>query len=809
MTHRTLRGSLASLLLAGLAGAQINFTETFTPQLNVFTGNFTLYTGTSMCSGGGLAMLRQLSSTQTSGVLGAFVGVSTGAPCSFKFDYKVCTVISNNVAGAAQPWGTIAVQTSQTGAAPWTTIGTISNQVQTGSCITRTFNFTPAPGPLFFQVAGFWSAGTNWLNLDNFDIQETSPCSGPLNPGNTVGPAESCPLANFTLSFQNVIAGAGLTYQWHTSTTSATGPWTPIAGATGKTLTTTQAASSWYYCQVNCSNGPASANSVPLFVPESAATFPQDFSGGSLTVNCWSVQAVLSNYIPGYDGSSAFGIGLGSARFTFVGIPTAAQPALVSPIFPPMPAGAVASFDVAGATSITGDIDQILLEQSADSGSTWTTAVTMNNSVTGQLNPFGITQAAGYVPAASEWASVSVPVAAGTNRIRFRGLSDDGNNVYLDNIGVYPSPPAYHLPVGTGCYDYNSSSFVELFASAAAAKVALDGNSLLFINTGTSYIAVWSAGGAAFVPPSGAATSLTFVDNDDGQVTYAPSLSTPIPGGSTATWTISVNGIVTAGSPANNLGDYIPSLPDIGTAAGLAFYCWNDFNLAEAGTGPILVEEVGTTLFITWNGVEAYPVAPTVNPSTFQFQIDMTTGNVTLAWASFEGVSMAPTIVGATAAGTSPTPPSRALASASPTPFTFGGDIEAMKLSAAGRPVNGGVAPTYRIDNIPEYFPGAGVYGLAVVFGFTPVPGGVDLGGPPFDLGAPGCSGYTTPDVIFVLGLMPSSTASFPITWNVPFSPPPIWMQAVSQFAPNTLPNGLNPGGYATSNALEIFVENF
>lgn len=797
---------MASLLLTAAGVAQINFTETFNPQTNAFTGNFALYTGTSMCGGSGLAMLRQLSPTQPSGVLGSFAGVSTGAPCSFKFDYKVCTVASGNVTAAPTPWGNILVQIGSTATGPWTNIGVISNEVQTGNCITRTFSFTPPAGPVFFQFASSYSNGVNWVNFDNIDIQVTSPCSGPLNPGNTVGPVDSCPQTNFTLSFQNVIAGAGLSYQWYSSTTSGTGPWTPISGATAKTLITTQAASTWYYCEVNCSNGPTSANSAPLFVPQSTPIFPQEFATGTLAVNCWSLQAVTGNFIPAYFGLSAFGVGTGSAVFGFSALSTGFQPALVSPIFSPMPAGAVATFDVAGATA-AGDIDQIVLEQSIDGGVTWTTALAMNNSVTGLLNPFGITQAAGYVPTANEWSSVTVPVGAGTNRIRFRGISDDGNNVFLDNIGVFPSQPAYHKTVGVGCYDFNTSSFVERFPTASAAKAALDGNSLVFLNTGSSYFAVWNTGGGAFVPPTPAATPLTFADNDDGQVTYTPSLTTPIPGGSTSDWTISVNGIVTAGPLANNLGDFTPTLPDIGTAAGLGFYSWNDFNLAEGGQ--ILVEEVGATLFITWNGVEAYPAAPVVNPSTFQFQIDMTTGNVTIAWASFEAIAVTPTIAGATLAGTGPTPPSRLLTSAASTPFSFGGDIAPMRLSAVGRPINLGPAPTYTIDNIPEFLPGAGVYGLAIVFGQTNFPGGLDLGLPPFNLGAPGCFAYTSPDILFVLGLVPTPSISFPMMWNIPIPPLQFWMQALSQFTPNSLPNGLNPGGYATSNALEIFVESF
>ena len=810
MLARNLLGSLASLTLAAGAAAQINFVETFNPFVNAFTGNYGLYTGTSMCGGSGNAMLRQLSSAQPTGTLGAFAGVSLGVPCTFTFDYKLATVASGNTAAAPTPWGTLLVQTSPTGVAPWTTIGTITNQAQTGTCITRTFNFTPAAGPLFIQFATTWSAGTNWVNIDNISIQQTTPCAGPITPGNTLGPAEGCPGANFTLSFQNVIAGAGLSYQWYESTVSGTGPWTAIPGATSKAIAKTQTVSTWYYCEVTCSNGPVTGNSTPLFVPQSVPTFPQDFSGGVINPNCWAVQTVNSTALPTYDGSSAYGVGTGSARFQFYNWAATVQARLVSPIVTAMPAGAVVVFDVAGAAYTGGEIDQITVEQSADGGTTWTSVATLDNSVTGQLNPLGIAQAAGYVPGAGEWETVTLPIAAGTNRVRFTGISDFGNNVYLDNIGIYPTPPAYHAVVGVGCYDFNTSSFAESFATSVAAKAALDGNSITFVNAGTTYIGIWNTGGGAgFVAPTGGATTLVFADTDDGEVSYTPSLVTPIPGGSTVDWTISVNGIVTAGSTANNLADFSPSLADVGTATGLGFYSWNDYNLGEAGSGQVKVEEVGTTLYITWDGVEAYPGAPTVNPSTFQFQIDMLTGNVTIVWTSLENAATTQSVAGMTLAGAGPTPPSRTLSSATPTPFTLGGDIQPMSLSAVGRPVNNGPAPTYTISNIPEYFPGAGFSGLAVVFGFTQIPGGVDLGPGPFDIGAGGCSGYTTPDVIVIIGVVPAGPVTFPIPWSIPSAPGQLWMQAVSEFVPGTLVNGQNVGGKVTSNALEIYIENY
>ncbi|MBL8737542.1 MAG: hypothetical protein JNL12_14020 [Planctomycetes bacterium] len=137
-------------------------------------------------------------------------------------------------------------------------------------------------------------------------------------------------------------------------------------------------------------------------------------------------------------------------------------------------------------------------------------------------------------------------------------------------------------------------------------------------------------------------------------------------------------------------------------------------------------------------------------------------------------------------------------------------NLQPMALSAVGEPVNNGPAPIYTIDNIPEFVPGSGIHACGVVFSFSAIPGGYDLGTPPFDIGAPGCTGYLGAlDVVVILGNVGAPSVSFPIPWSIPGAPGQLWMQAVGQFAPGTLPNGQNVGGYAVSNALEIYLENF
>ena len=809
-TTAAILGAAAALLCTTNLSAQLAYTQNFdsmatglTPPTG-FTGNFTTFTGATTCGGVGTSIRRALSATTTTGEVGTFLGISTGALAQIAFDYKIMVSTANTVPATA-PWGTIDVQVGASPTGPWTTIGSVTDEVQTGACLNKAFPFTPTPGAVFFRFNCTRTGGTNYWNFDNLEVIELVPCVGTPNPGNTVGPTEACSGANFTLSLQNNVTGTGISYQWHESVVSGTGPWTPISGATSKTLVTNQTVSKWYYCAVTCATGPATGNSTALAVPMAVTTFPQDWSTGVVAPNCWSTQQIAGTGLPLYNAASGYAVGTGCVQFNFYTQAATTENALVSPVLTPVGAGNYIQFDAAGAYYGTS-VDLIHVEESLDGGTTWNTIVTLDNAQAGGvLNTSGFTANTNYTtPLAAHWITLGYPLTAGANRLRLRGDSQFGNNLYFDNLTITNSPPAYHTKIGTGCYDSFTSALTQLFADSATAKPVLDGNALTFLNTGTGYIALWTAGGASgYVAPSGSATILASL-TDDGSTTITPSLATPVPGlGTTATWAVASNGVLTAGGTTNAAGSEA-GLAAVGTATGLAFYTWRDWNPAAAGSGKVKTEEIGSMLYITWDGVYTYN---TTTPTTFQFQVDMATGNVTMLWVDYSPVAtLEPNVIGATLAGASSTPPSTDLTTA--LPFLMGADMKAMSLTVAGRPINNGPAPVYTISNIPEYFPGAGFSGLAVVFGFTQIPGGVDLGPGPFDIGAAGCSGYTFPDVIVIIGVVPFGPVTFPIPWSIPSTPGQLWMQAVAEFVPGSLPNGQNVGGKVTSNALEIYIAN-
>ena len=104
------------------------------------------------------------------------------------------------------------------------------------------------------------------------NISASSPCSGTPSPGNTVTSSASVLSgATTNLTLQNATTGSGVTYQWFSSTTSATGPWTLINGATNSTYTATITANTWFYCVVTCpGNGSTSSTPVGVTVTQTS-----------------------------------------------------------------------------------------------------------------------------------------------------------------------------------------------------------------------------------------------------------------------------------------------------------------------------------------------------------------------------------------------------------------------------------------------------------------------------------------------------------------------------------------------------------
>jgi hypothetical protein len=132
---------------------------------------------------------------------------------------------------------------------------------------------------------------------------------------------------------------------------------------------------------------------------------------------------------------------------------------------------------------------------------------------------------------------------------------------------------------------------------------------------------------------------------------------------------VSENGILTMAATPNNPSDTAVTAADLvgSNARNLGFYAFRDFTLSEAGSGTIKYEEVAvgpdTILAITWDGVESAP-STGANATTFQFQVNLTTGAVNTLFTSWDpSTSTLDTIVGATLEGAGVNPGGTTLSS--------------------------------------------------------------------------------------------------------------------------------------------------
>jgi hypothetical protein len=375
------------------------------------------------------------------------------------------------------------------------------------------------------------------------------------------------------------------------------------------------------------------------------------------------------------------------------------------------------------------------------------------------------------------------------------------------HLNLLPTSISNHKNYGVGCHSFvqDNSNLFQLFADVPATKAALDGNALQFTLSGNGYNATWLPGVAnsLYVIPSVTATVVA----DASATTTAITASTPIPvpGGTEATWTISSEGVLTAGNPGNQGTASAVTLANTATATRLAFYTWVNQNPVEAGSGKIKTEEVGNVLYVTFDGVEMGSGTPTIAPSTYQWQIDMTTGTVTMLWTSFSiSNSASDVLVGCTLAGAGLTPVSQTLSTIGTATIQPDGVLSPLSLSATPPPViNPSTLSTYTIGNIPETAPGSGIYLSTLFLSVNPLPGGLDVTG--ILTTVPGCNLYVaTLDVNIGTAVTLTPTNAVQVTFSTPLFAPGnvIGAQAVAFFdGAFPLLNG-ESGGFLFSNGV-------
>ncbi len=122
-----------------------------------------------------------------------------------------------------------------------------------------TASFVAGPPVTLTSTTPLTSANyTGYLSYANSNV-----CMGAPSPGNTIASSNAiCLGETVNLSLQNTTAGAGVTYQWKSSTDGIT--YAAIADATAPTLSVTPVVATFYLCEVTCTSSATTVASTSI-----------------------------------------------------------------------------------------------------------------------------------------------------------------------------------------------------------------------------------------------------------------------------------------------------------------------------------------------------------------------------------------------------------------------------------------------------------------------------------------------------------------------------------------------------------------
>ena len=235
--------------------------------------------------------------------------------------------------------------------------------------------------------------------------------------------------------------------------------------------------------------------------------FFESFETAQGTVSCWSGNFAAGS-TPGWQ---YIRLSAGSApsnqtpalpdtfamRIPFYNIVSGGY-SLNTPTFTANPVGAILTFNYAYAAYSSTEIDKLEILASTDGGDTYSSLEIMNGGPSGPLNTGGTTTAS-FVPTSAQWGLKTVNLPANTNRISFKGISEYGNNLYLDNIRV-ANPPPCSAPTAPAVVAGSIGSSTASISWTAPASAPANGYQLFVSTTST-------APDAASVPTHSSATS--------------------------------------------------------------------------------------------------------------------------------------------------------------------------------------------------------------------------------------------------------------------------------------------------------------
>lgn len=380
-------------------------------------------------------------------------------------------------------------------------------------------------------------------------------------------------------------------------------------------------------------------------------------------------------------------------------------------------------------------------------------------------------------------------LAANTFDMANNGLlyTPTGSGSYVFTPMGTPVNCASATKYGAGCVQL-TDSFYEEWTSG----FDLNGGTVSWLRSGAGYTVLTAIPGT-FVTPSGGAINIAPGMLDSAQV-VALSAPMSVPGGTTTSLCVTTKGQIQVSSTLPPFIDFSPSVDELLDDTVTTFALWHDYNQTDPGSGLILFEEVAGTAYITWNGVHSYSSS---SPSTFQFQFNLASGNVTLVIGSMGGFANPDNgILGYSVGGSSFDPGSTdlsALGGALVISDTF---ALGLTLDPQGSPSIGNSSFALVTSSVPNLVPvGIQFFGTGVI---NP---GIDL----TFLGMAGCSAYTNSDLTsltFPVSL-PAGTGS--VGLPIPNNAGLIGLVLSTQSVCFTTATSL---GLATSNGLQITIGN-
>ena len=250
-----------------------------------------------------------------------------GASTSYSNNANGYIVLNNNLGSTSviSLTGTIATESGWDFLKIYDGTGTAGTLIASYSGTATITPFTSAAGQTItvqFTSDGSGIAAGISLNAVYSGSCAVPVCSGTPTPGNTISSPSfvAAPSGNVNLSLQNATVGTGVTYQWESST-SQTGTYTNIVGATSSTYTATVSSVTWFRCIVTCSGNSGTSAPVQVTLTACIPTMTYGCTDGDV------IARVILNTLDNNSGTGCPSGTLGYSNYT-------SNPALTTTLLP-------------------------------------------------------------------------------------------------------------------------------------------------------------------------------------------------------------------------------------------------------------------------------------------------------------------------------------------------------------------------------------------------------------------------------------------------------------------------------------------